>query len=137
MLSGSQATSVGGAHLTFTSNKSICCVCWYVQGLVMETTPAINVVKENGFVMLALLSHTATGLYYITCLGDQMSSEPSKHLIIDSSVAVVCKSFSRAFAKHNIEEGFNVKGSYPLSRYVFDEDEFCSSFLLTCCNEVA
>jgi len=40
---------------------------------------------------------------------------PKPTLIIDSSVAVVCKSFSRAFAKHNFEEGFNVKGSYPLS----------------------
>jgi hypothetical protein len=85
--------------------------------LVRETTPAINVVKENGFVMLALLSHTATGLYYITCFLPDVRPKPT--LFIDSSVAVVCKSFSRAFTRHNIEGGFNVKGSYPLSEYVF------------------
>jgi hypothetical protein len=103
MLSGAQAVSVAGAHLTVTSNKSVCCVGWCVQGSVRETIPAINVVQANGFVILA--SHTATGLYYVTCLGYQMLSDPRKPLIIDSSVTVVFKSFSRAFTKHSIEEG--------------------------------
>jgi hypothetical protein len=59
MLLGVQAVSVGGAHLTVTSNKSVCSVCWCVQGFVRETVPAINVVQVNGFVIIAMLSHTS------------------------------------------------------------------------------
>jgi hypothetical protein len=136
MLTGTQAVSVGCAHLTVTSNKSVCSVCWWVQGFVRETVPAINVVQANGFVILAFLSHTshiATGLYYSTCLGYYKLSDPSKPLIIDSSVAVVFKSFSSAFTKHNVEEGFNVKGMFPLSGYVFDVGELLLFFLTDIC----
>jgi hypothetical protein len=66
-----------------------------------------------------------------------MLSDPSKPLIIDSSVAVVFKSFSRTFTKQNIEEGFNVKGMFPLSGYVFEADELLFFFLTDiCCNEM-
>jgi len=33
MLSGAQAVAVSDAHLTVTSNKSVCCVYWCVRDL--------------------------------------------------------------------------------------------------------
>jgi len=33
ILSGAQTAAIGGTHLTVTSNKSVCCICWCVQGL--------------------------------------------------------------------------------------------------------
>jgi hypothetical protein len=58
-----------------------------------------------------------------------MLSNPTKPVIIYNAAAITQKSFSRAFTKHNIDEGFNEKEIYPLNGYVFDEGEFLPSFL--------